>query len=253
MVSVIIPCYNSQNTIVRALDSVMAQTYRDYEIILVDDGSTDDTKRAIEEFFDYNMIEYKYIYQKNSGPSAARNRGVEQARGEYIAFLDSDDAWHPQKLEIILSLIENNRIDILGHAYTLEENCDETFEKRDLKKVGFFQLLLKNFAVTPSVVMRREIFSYFNEEMSHTEDHELWLRTALNYNIYYVDLPLVQLGRAQLADGGLSSDRWAMRRGEITMYKNIALLKRSLIPLLPFLVFFSLLKHFRKSIKNKYA
>ena len=146
MVSIVIPCYNSQSTIAKVLGSVIDQTYTDYEIILVDDGSTDDTKGAIEEFFNDKTIDHKYIYQKNRGPSAARNRGVENSSGEYIAFLDSDDAWHPKKLEIMLSLIEKNRVNILGHAYTLDANFDKTFEKKDLKKVGFLQLLLKNFA-----------------------------------------------------------------------------------------------------------
>jgi len=251
--SVIIPCYNSQDTIKRTLESVVNQIYKNYEIILVDDGSTDNTKIAIKEFFKNKSIAYKYLYQENCGPSAARNRGVENSSGEYIAFLDSDDVWHPQKLEIMLHLIKENKVDILGHAYTLEDNFDKIFEKTDLKRVGFLYLLLKNFAVTPSIIMRRAIFGYFNENMSHTEDHELWLRTALSHHIYYVDLPLVQLGRPQLADGGLSSDKWAMRKGEMKMYKNIVLLKKSLIPFVPFLILFSLLKHFRSFIKDMFA
>jgi glycosyltransferase involved in cell wall biosynthesis len=176
MVSIVIPCYNSQSTIARVLSSVIDQTYTDYEIILVDDGSTDDTKGVIEAFFHGKTIDHKYIYQENSGPSAARNRGVENSSGEYIAFLDSDDVWHPQKLEIMISIMNERKIDVLGHDFSFVDNAENSYVKNDgnypVREFRFYHLLLKNFAVTPSVVISRKVYEKFNEKMRYVEDHE---------------------------------------------------------------------------------
>ena len=94
-VSVVIPTYNSSQFIVETLESVFAQTYKDYEIIVVDDGSTDNTKEVLQPY----TSRIKYIYKENGGPASARNVGIKSAQGEYIAFLDSDDRWLPEKLE----------------------------------------------------------------------------------------------------------------------------------------------------------
>ena len=115
------------------------------------------------------------------------------------------------------------------------------------------KLLLKNFAVTPSIIIKKEICEYFDETMTHTEDHELWLRLALKLEVYYLNLPLTTLGRPQLSQGGLSSNKWAMRKGELKMYKNIIRYKKSLTLLYPFLVIFSLAKHLRHIIKDYFA
>ena len=122
-----------------------------------------------------------------------------------------------------------------------------------LKKVSFLSLIMKNFAVTPSVIVKKEILEYFDETMRYTEDHELWLRMALKHDVYFIDIPLVRLGRAQLTDGGLSANRWAMRKGEMQMYINITRLKKWLIPFLPFLLLFSLMKHARYFLKASIA
>lgn len=253
MISVVIPCYNSESTIEMTLDSVANQIYKDFEIILVDDGSSDNTKQRIEAFFKNKNIAYKYIYQTNRGVSAARNRGIREAQGEYIAFLDSDDMWHPQKLEMVSNILSNNSIYILGHGYTLDNNFSKVYKTFDLTKISFSRLLIKNFAVTPSVVVKKDVCEYFNENMRYTEDHELWLRMSLSNDVYYCDLPLTVLGRGQLSKGGLSANRWNMRKGEITMYKNIVKYKKSLTLFFPFLVIFSLAKHVRNMIKGLFV
>ena len=253
MVSIVIPCFNSQATIRKVLESVVNQTYKDYEIIIVDDGSSDNTKSVIEIFFKDKNIKHKYIYQQNSGPSSARNKGVKNSIGEYVAFLDGDDEWHPQKLELTVKILEDERVDILGHGYTFINNFDKEYLSINIDKITFYRLLLKNFAVTPSIIIRRSKFQFFDETMRYTEDHELWLRVALKYDVYYLDLPLVKLGRPQLTEGGLSANRWAMRKGEMKMYKNVVMLKKTLIPVFPFLIFFSLMKHVRQILKASFA
>jgi len=102
--SVIIPTYNRRAFLEEAVQSVRAQTYRDFEIIIVDDGSTDDTAAFVEA----NRQHLKYVYQENAGPSAARNTGIARASGRYVTFLDSDDLWHPRKLEVQTAFMQSN-------------------------------------------------------------------------------------------------------------------------------------------------
>ena len=255
-ISVIIPVYNAEKTIKSTIESVFNQTYAEIiEIIIVNDGSTDDSKKIVTKSILSNKTSriIKLIDKENGGVSSARNRGIEEASGEYIAFLDSDDEWHPKKLEIVMNLMKKNKINFLGHHYTLENNFNKTFTEKKPKEVSFYHLLLKSSIPTPSVVIKREICGHFNEKMTHTEDHDLWLKTALKNRIFYVELALVKLGRPKLAKGGLSSNKWSMRKGEIEMYLNIVMLKKSLIPFLPFLIIFSLTKHFKNYLKDVFA
>ena len=251
MFSIIIPCFNAQESIEKTLLCVLHQTYKEYELIIVDDGSSDKTREIIELFLQDKNVRYTYIYQDNSGPSAARNKGIEKATGKYIAFLDADDVWHPQKLELVLNLLENNKeIDLLGHSYTLNENFSEKYTNKTPRKISFFQLLMRNFAVTPSIVVRKEALELFDEKMKFAEDHELWLRIASKKNIYFLDLPLVLLGRKPLSSGGLSAQKWNMRKGEIQMYINTLKYKKILFLALPFLIIFSLIKYVRLYFKD---
>ena len=255
-ISTIIPMYNSKDTIKSAIESVLNQTYKEpIEIIVVNDGSKDGCEKIVEKMIINNQTNrtIKLINKPNGGVSSARNRGIKEANGEYIAFLDSDDMWHPQKLELVFEALKDDSIKFLGHGHTLENNFDKKFNLEKLSKVSFTKLLLKNFAVTPSIIIKKEICEYFDETMTHTEDHELWLRIALKTDVHYLDLPLTTLGRPTMTRGGLSANRWAMRKGELQMYKNIIRYKKSLIPLYPFLVIFSLTKHLRNMIKDFFA
>ena len=255
-VSVIIPMYNSKDTIKSAIESVLNQTYKEpIEIIVVNDGSKDGCEKIVEKMIINNQTNrtIKLINKPNGGVSSARNRGIKEANGEYIAFLDSDDMWHPQKLELVFEALKDDSIKFIGHSYTLENNFDKKFNLEKLSKVSFTKLLLKNFAVTPSIIIKKEICEYFDEAMTHTEDHELWLRIALKTDVHYLDLPLTTLGRPTMTRGGLSANRWAMRKGELQMYKNIIRYKKSLTLLYPFLVIFSLAKHLRHIIKDYFA
>src|SRR2546428_514370 len=118
LISIIIPTYNSGRFVAQAVQSVLKQTYRCYEILVVDDGSTDETKDVLSKFG--NCI--KYIYQENRGPSAARNVGIKVARGKYVCFLDADDMWVPNKLKVQLAFIE--RDDGIGLVFSDHEEFD---------------------------------------------------------------------------------------------------------------------------------
>lgn len=255
VISIIIPLYNSRDTIQHSVESVLNQSIDEpLEIIIVNDGSTDDSEYIVNNIIKTNTSKdrtIKLINQNNKGVSTARNIGIKHSKGEYLAFLDSDDIWHPQKLEIIIHTMIDNNVKFIGHGYTNESVFPRLEGNNKLKKISFSSLLLKNFAVTPSIVIRKEICEQFNESMSHTEDHELWLRIALNHDVYFLDSPLVKLGRPELSAGGLSADLWKMRKGEIQMFINTAKRKKVLIPSIPFLIGFSLLKHARKTITNQ--
>jgi len=256
MYSVIIPMYNSKNTIKSTIDSVIDQTYQEpIEIIIINDGSDDGCEKIVEDFMLNNITNrtIQLINKSNGGVSSARNKGIKKATGDYIAFVDSDDMWHPQKLEIINVVIEKYEVTFLGHGYRLKNNFNKTFAVDIPKQVSFLKLLLKNFAVTPGVVVKRDLCELFDEQMTHTEDHDLWLRLALKTKVYYLDIPLVVLGRPALSSGGLSANKWSMRKGEIQMYKNIVLNKKSLLPFYPLLVCFSLIKHLRNIVKDTFV
>ncbi len=229
MVSIIIPCYNSEKTIQRALHSVDQQTYKDYEVLIVDDGSIDDTQRAIKEFFKDKNIDYKYIYQENSGPSAARNKGVEKASGKYIAFLDSDDEWHPQKLEIQLAVMQEKMLNFLGSRYQYDAFSNNATVPK-LQSYTFKSLLIKTQFSTPGVMMKKDFFyhlSAFDDTMHYAEDYDLWLRAAYENNLYMIESPkLVRLHKEAYGADGLSAAMYPMFQGELYLLKKLFLSKK---------------------------
>lgn len=252
-VSVIIPCFKCMGTIDRALNSIKEQAFKPLEVILIEDCSADgtleyltETKKKYSDFFEITVL----ALEKNVGAGGARNFGLQQAKGKYIAFLDADDFWHPQKLQIIISTMEERNIKIMGHAHTLYENCNDTFLQKDLsnnlKSISFYFQALSNFAVTPSVVIRRDIIELFNEKMRYAEDHELFTRLAYKNGLFFLDIPLVTLGRTPLSPGGLSQHRWKMRKGELYMYFQFYTLSKKMIFVIPVFMMFSLLKHIRR-------
>ena len=120
-VSIILPTYNRAHTLRKAVDSILNQTYKDFELIVVDDGSTDDTYNLIKSINDYRIVYVKH--EKNKGAAAARNTGIKLAKGKYIAFQDSDDEWYSHKLEKQMEIIENNKlIDIVYSSFFLIKN-----------------------------------------------------------------------------------------------------------------------------------
>ncbi len=231
LVSVVIPVYNSEKTIQKTLQSVIDQTYDNFEIFLIDDGSTDSTKKIIDEFIiahpHYKII---YFFQENQGASTARNVGLKSAAGEYVALLDSDDFWHSNKIALQLEAFNNNKdIDLLA-------------TNRDGEKFGFFfgyrfekitkiptnLLLYKNFLITPTVLFKRDIIDavgYFDEQMTHAEDLNYFLKISTKFNCYLYNESLVitGFGKPSFGHSGLSKNIWKMEKGEL---KNIELAHR---------------------------
>jgi glycosyltransferase involved in cell wall biosynthesis len=195
-VSVVIPAYNYARYLPRALDSVLRQTFQDIEILIIDDGSTDNTPDVVRDFLADPRVRYHRI--RNNGPSRARNVGIGLARAELVAFLDADDAWMPTKLEKQLALFR--RRPSPGVVYTRRRLVDaEGFELESVEPTPHrgqvLQALLGgNFLCLTSCMVSRRVFETvgtFDEALSQAEDYDLWLRAAQHFRFDFVDEPLV--------------------------------------------------------------
>jgi len=193
--SVIIPSYNRADLIPRALDSILVQTHPAREIIVVDDGSSDKTARILREIYP----EVHYYYQRHSGVSAARNRGISLTNSRWIALLDSDDAWLPEKLSAQASAIRANPTSRLIHTNEIwYRNGKQIQQKKRHQKSGgrIFERCLPLCAISPSsAVIRRDVFAdigLFDESLKACEDYDFWLRYCAREPVVFLDQPLVQ-------------------------------------------------------------
>lgn len=225
--SVVIPCYRCEGTIERALRSVVQQTYPPIEVIIVDDGSGEDTSRALAEYVECTALPVQIIsLASNSGPGVARNIGWAAARANWVAFLDSDDAWHRRKLErIAQSLIEHPGVDAIGHltAVDVSRRLDESEARGDgsLRRVKRNQILLRNVVSSPAMVVRRTIPERFPAR-HHAEDYELWAEIVLRgREMVILNEVLAYNYKRPWGDGGLSDDLSAMEHGELAMFKSL--------------------------------
>lgn len=257
MVSIVIPAYNAAETIINTLKSVFSQTYKDWEIILIDDGSTDDTATVLNSFFgtlsEKELHKIKLIKQSNQGVSAARNTGLKVAGGDWIALLDSDDTWMPNKLERQMEiLMENTNIDFLG-ANRKGEHYDSFLNLKFslLTRISPINLLYKNFFATSTVVFKKEItqeIGYFDENQGYCEDVNYFIKISNVKECFLLNESLVSTGDGAIhfQEKGLSSNLWGMQSGELTNM-NYAL-KANIINYFDyFLIFnFSFLKYFRR-------
>ena len=194
-VSVIIPTYNRKHTLGRAIESIISQTIKPLEIIIVDDGSNDGTREWIKQ--EYPFI--KYLNQNNSGVSASRNRGIFSANGNWIAFLDSDDEWIPEKLERQLSILSSDKEAVFCHTNEIWiRNGTRVNQMRKHEKYGgyIFEKCLDMCRISPSSsIIKKEVFDhigYFDESLIVCEDYDLWLRIAAHYKILFLDQPLIK-------------------------------------------------------------
>lgn len=220
-ISVVIPCFNSQNTIVRCLESVFNQTYLPYEVICIDDGSIDGTVDLIEILKNKYQEDFliRIIKQENQGPSIARNKGVKLSEGDFIAFLDSDDVWHPKKLEISSKVVLDLNLDFLFHYYSpFPTIIDENLLNFSVGSKPRYKFALKNYIATPTVLLKKSIFIGFPEHLSYCEDYCCWLMLEEN-NFFYIDIPLANGFKKPIGDKGLSSNIFAMHKGFIEALK----------------------------------
>lgn len=215
-ITVIIPTYNRVGLINRALESVLAQTSPADEIIIVDDGSTDGTAQTIRQKYP----QVRLIQQTNKGISAARNNGIKAASNEWIALLDSDDEWLPNKLSIIRQIQHENPQEALIHSdeIWIREGVRVNPMNKHHKYGGkIFDFCLPLCVISPSaVVMHRQLFEkvgLFNESLPACEDYDLWLRLCHRFPVYFIDQPLIKKYGGH--SDQLSRKYWGMDRFRI--------------------------------------
>ena len=193
-ISVVIPTYNRIELLKRSIDSVINQTIKPSEVIIVDDGSNDGTEAMVKNKYD----SLKLITQKNKGASAARNSGIKASSGEWICFLDSDDEWKNDKLEKQITAAANNSDYKFFHSNEIWiKNGKRINQKKKHKKYGgdIFKKCLDMCRISPSsVLIEKNIFEeigFFNENLVVCEDYELWLRICDKYEVFFIDEPLI--------------------------------------------------------------
>ena len=226
VISVVIPAYNAGGFIKRTIDSVLAQTYRDYEVIVVDDGSTDNTAEAVRSY----AGKVRYIYQENAGDGPARNTGIRAAKGDWIAFLDHDDEWLPQKLELQMKLLDRNpalrwcganyymsclgRRDAVGNVTALQK----ALAGRDYFENFFTAVGQKGCSlITTTMVIHKEVFEQaglFDSCWLLCADFDMWWRIAYSFpRIGYLAQPLAMMHLDAL-DIAAARRHLAGKRGE---------------------------------------
>lgn len=205
-VSVIIPTFNRARTLPRALNSVLSETEISFEIIVVDDGSTDETKALIDDF-KRRRPEIRYVYQNNRGPASARNEGIKKAGGTCVAFLDSDDEWLPGKLKAQLDFFERNPAYLISQTEEIWIRNGRRVNpmEKHRKSGGYvFEPCVRLCMVSPScVAMRRTFFDrvgLFDETFPACEDYDLWLRSS-------AQLPIGLIERAYVIKHGGHADQ----------------------------------------------
>ena len=221
-ISVIIPCYNSEKTILACLKSVLVQSDRVDEIIVVDDGSTDKSVAILKKLFQSEDSSIKFILfeQKNSGPSVARNKGIQLSTSNHVAFLDSDDEWFLDHIYTIKSFLKLN----LGYKMVATKYLSIPIKLKG--EVLFKKMLFKNYFFTPCIVLNKDLFlNYkgFNENMKYAEDYYLWLNIIFKNKAYLLDY--IGAGnivhKRPFGDEGLSSDLIAMHHGVLECFRNL--------------------------------
>lgn len=260
-VSVVIPCFNCVETISRAINSVLSQSRKVDQIILVDDASTDGSLAILEEFArEYEAIELVKI-SENQGVSNARNIGWDHVAGDWLAFLDSDDAWHPEKIKRQMQVVAlNPQLSIIGHGCEVGEvdqdwgnlpDFDNNGFSKFVRKINKWQLMISNPWPTPSVMVRSNIPIRFDRDLNQAEDYLLWLRIVIGGGIgLRIDLNLARLFKDKHGAGGLSEDLFANSAGELEAIRRLRN-EGNISSVIAFVwMQFSRLKHYRRLLSK---
>jgi len=225
MISIIIPAYNAEKYISETINSVLNQTYNDWELIIVDDGSTDDTAKIVKAFCEKdNRIQY--FYKKNSGVSDTRNYGMEKSKGEYIALLDADDLWNEDKLFTIINIFNKNNIDwVFSDVIDVYDNDIEVIKKLKETNNSLKSLLLWDSRVltAPSgIVFKRKCFDEglrFDKKFSTAADQDFTIQLASKYKGFHINK---SLWRYRILNNSMSHNIAVMEKDHIGVFKKAA-------------------------------
>lgn len=250
-VSVVIPCYKAAAVIRRAVASVVSQTMRPAEVILVDDASGDGTLDAIKEikreYGDWIRI---VELLSNSGAAAARNAGWEVATQPFVAFLDADDTWHPEKIRIQYDFMHlNPDVALSGHQCVLFTGQYEICPRHPLENrpIRPSNMLFRNPFSTPTVMLKREVPFRFSNNLRYAEDFNLWLNVGFSgLKIVRLEWPLAFVHKPFYGAGGLSSHLWKMEVGELRNFYLLLQDKKISFSMCVMAQIFSLLKFMKR-------
>jgi glycosyltransferase involved in cell wall biosynthesis len=251
MVSVVIPMYNSENTIIRCINSVINQTYNGrIEIIIINDGSTDRSRLIVEDFINNNIfdkINIRLINKFNGGVSSARNAGLYEVKENYVALLDADDEWLPEKLYKQLDIFSNHN-DVAFIGGLIEKPLNN---KSIIRNITLHKLFFKNYFQPSTVIFKREILTsigFFDESQNYAEEGNYFMRIAHKFRCVLLNEQVVNYGQGKGGFGvsGLSANLKDMEKGELKNLKyayNERFLNFFLYSLA---VVFSVLKYIRR-------
>jgi glycosyltransferase involved in cell wall biosynthesis len=222
IVSVIIPIYNGEKTIGETIESVLKQTFTDFEVLVIDDGSQDSTLEVINKIQDSRLKVFSY---PNAGVSASRNRGLTHATGEFISFLDADDLWTPDKLEAQVKALQDNPQAAVAYSWTDWIDRSGQFLRSGghitVNGNAYETLLLRDFVESGSnPLIRREALAEvgnFDESLAHGEDWDLWLRLAARYEFITVPAPQILY---RVSATSASTDVWKMEAGSLQIIER---------------------------------
>lgn len=256
-ISIVIPVYNGEKDILYCISSILKQTRLSLikEIIIINDGSTDNTENIIQEIKKATSTTLKLINQKNLGVSVARNRGIEIALGEWIAFLDSDDEWVNNKLELQEGIIDKyNPIMTAGNIRNTSQIIG-LIKSGKIIKVNPLDMMIRSFPQTSTVMIKKKVFNeiMFNEDQSHSEDLNLFTKVCYKYDYYHLNEQLVVYGnnKNQFAKhNGLSSNIKLMNKGakrNLYEFYKLGIIRR---PFYYCLIIFNEIKYIRRILRS---
>ncbi|MCR4675245.1 MAG: glycosyltransferase family 2 protein [Lachnospiraceae bacterium] len=259
MFSVVIPMYQSEKTIERAIRSVWRQTAYDFidEILVIDDGSKDQSASIVEKLSRGKDSKIKLIQTKNYGPATARNAGLKEAKADYVAFLDADDVWMPDKMEQ-----QKNAIEKIGSVELLSSGFDEKplnilwKHYSELTKVSIKDYCIKSFIFTSTVIIKRDCidkYGLFDENMKYSEDMNYYQRFFQGNQVYYLPIWATEYApdREYYGASGLSSNLREMHLGRRKNFKDLLEQHQIGIPFYIMMVLFGELKYVRRKLLTK--
>ena len=250
LVSVVIPIYNAERTIWRTLESVRQQTYTAIEWVLLNDGSSDRSMELVKNFVEKYGITAVMVDRENKGVSFTRNEGIQLAHGTYVAFLDADDEWLPEKLEKQMEYLENTGADMIS-CLKSDMAC-----RHDIRPVSLHALIYRNYFFTSGVVIRRQVLldiGGFDESMQYGEDYNLWLRIVQKYHAVVINQRLLIYEDAEHnpQKSSLSMNLKAMEKAELASYRMLYHNKQISFWRWGSAVSFSLLRYWRRCLRKK--
>lgn len=259
-ITVIIPAYNSQEVLMDAVHSVLEQSYVHMicEIIIINDGSKDQTLSIMKNIKDnVQTIPIILIDKENGGASSARNAGMKIARGKWIALLDADDEWLPNKLEVQIKTIQMHpHIDFLGCQHNNQKLQILLKRINSLYKVKIKDLCLKSFPVTPAIIFKRELLDtigYFDETQLYCEDSNFCFRACEKCNFYQLTDSLVKTGHGKPSIGasGLSANIKGMNQGFLKNIREVYQDGYISLPFYCFIRIFNFAKYVRRILISR--